>query len=236
MNYQRDPNVIRSRSASPTSAPGLNDLLDQMNRLNQTVSSMLLQGLSQMAAGIPTGIPATAQAARPQRKTHAHECDCDDCTRCRDCERDDCYCRCCIGDADLVVYARLFEIRVVPITLVNDRRREKKIHLELGDFKTRGGNTLGVKGILVPPFDFTLPPCGEQQAIILIETIPEGQTRPTGTAADNQEQRFKDVDECTVLYADLQVEGCDIRPIRIALAILPRDCEDLEIHCGCNCC
>jgi hypothetical protein len=219
----------------------VSDLIDQMNQLNQTVSNMILQGLSQLAAGGAS----EAQSTRTHRKSRHHDreddCDChhhDDCDCCRDCERDDCYCRCCIGDADLVIYARLYELRVVPLTIVNDRRREKKIHLDLGEFKTRGGDTLGVKGALVPPVDFTLPPCGEQQVILAIETVPEGETRfsTSAAAADNAERRLKDVDECKVLYADLKVEGCDIRPVRIALALLPRDCEDYEIHCGCSCC
>jgi hypothetical protein len=214
----------------------VSDLVDQMSQLNQTVSNMILQGLSQMISG---GV-SEAPASRRRKRGHDRECEeHDECDECRDCERDDCYCRCCIGDADLVVYARLFEIRVVPITLVNDRRREKKIKLELSEFKTRGGDTLGVKGVIVPPLEFTLPPCGEQQIILLIETVPEGQTRlatTTAAAATTPDQRIKDVDECKVLYADLRVEGCDIRPVRIALALLPRDCEDLEIHCGCTCC
>jgi hypothetical protein len=39
-----------------------------------------------------------------------------------------------------------------------------------------------------------------------------------------------------VFSADLRVEGCDTRPIRIALALLPRDCNAYEIDCGCGCC
>jgi hypothetical protein len=214
---------------------------------------MIMDGLNQMMA---SGMAATATRERSPREhergykhKHRHEdrCDCEwhEC-ECRECERDDCYCRCCIGDADLVIYARLFELRVIPITLVNERRREKKIHLELSEFKTRGGETLGVKALLMPPVDFTLSPCGEEKILIAVETFPtEDQA---GKQPGNQgiaSARFQtaaaarelpDVDECRVLYADLRVEGCDIRPVRIALALLPRDCDDYEIDCGCTCC
>jgi hypothetical protein len=45
-----------------------------------------------------------------------------------------------------------------------------------------------------------------------------------------------DVDNCIVYYADLRVEGCEIRPVRIAVALLPRDCGDYRITCSCQCC
>jgi hypothetical protein len=236
---------MRRSSEGPTTA----DLVSQMNQLNQTISSMIMGGLNQMLA---SGTAAAAAPERPprnqereehrQRRKHEGGCDCECGGECRECERDDCFCRCCIGDADLVIYARLFELRVIPITLVNQRRREKNIHLELSEFKTRGGETLGVKAILVPPVDFVLPPCGEEKIIIAVETFPAGDNQAgTGISSARFQtsaaaRELPDVDECRVLYADLRVEGCDIRPIRIALALLPRDCDEYEIDCGCSCC
>jgi hypothetical protein len=213
---------LRSRSSEgPTGA----DLLEQMSQLNQTISSMIMDGLSQLSS--TTRAPAPAA----RRKDHLKEC--------RECEHDECECRCCIGDADLVVYARLFERRIVPITLVNERRREKQIHLELSEFKTRGGDSLGIKAAILPPHDFTLAPCGEQHIILVIDSLPAGAAGDDVAgrmSANAQERRLPDVDECKVLYADLRVEGCDLRPVRIALALLPRDCADFEIECGCSCC
>lgn len=223
MYSERTSTQFRSRPSRRSEATGVSDLIDQMNQLNQTVSSMIMDGLNQMLSG---------QAAKePSRRVRPKQ-DCED--LCPDCERDDCYCRCCIGDADLVVYTRLGERRVVPILLQNERRREKQIHLELGEFKTRGGDVMGVKGALLPPAEFTLAPCGEEQAILVIDSNLTGGDTP-GTTATNQ-PRTRDVDECKVLYGDLKVEGCDIRPIRIALAFLPRDCDAFDIHCSCGCC
>ena len=254
MDHERDRFSTHKGSRSSSEGPTTADLVSQMNQLNQTISTMILNGLNQvLTPGAAAGTPAQPapgekehERGHKHKHQHEHDCDCDcDCDRgCRDCERDDCYCRCCIGDADLVVYARLFELRVIPITLVNERRREKNIHLELSGFKTRSGETLSVVGVLVPPVDFVLPPCGEEQILIAVETFPTGdqtgdQPGTTGisrfqTAAAARD--LPDVDGCRVLYADLRVEGCDIRPVRIALAIVPRDCDEYEIDCGCSCC
>lgn len=247
MDYQREQSATHRGTRRSSEGPTAADLLSQMNQLNQTISSMIMDGMNQILASgtatraAPGRSPRDQEREQPRRRRrHEGGCDCDcDCPKC---ERDDCYCRCCIGDADLVIYARLFELRVIPITLVNERRREKNIHLELSEFKTRGGETLGVKAILVPPVDFVLPPCGEEKIIIAIETFPAGDNQGDRGVASARFQtsaaarELPDVDECRVLYADLRVEGCDIRPIRIALALLPRDCDDYEIDCGCSCC
>jgi hypothetical protein len=51
-----------------------------------------------------------------------------------------------------------------------------------------------------------------------------------------KDRTLPDVDDCLVAVGDLRVEGCDIRSVRIAVAILPRDCSPYEIECGCCCC
>jgi hypothetical protein len=45
-----------------------------------------------------------------------------------------------------------------------------------------------------------------------------------------------DVDRCLVSYADLRIKGCDLRSVRIAVAILPRDCDAYVVDCACGCC
>ena len=76
---------------------------------------------------------------------------------------------------------------------------------------------------------------GRQGAMHAPEWMSAGAT--VGTDDGKLElDRLPDVDECTVLYADLRVEGCGIRPIRIALALLPRDCYAYEAECDCGCC
>ena len=243
MDYSRSTPTARSRSRS-SEGQTTADLLSQMNQLNQTISSMIMDGLNQVMA-TNQAPAATARRRRAYEYEHQYGLARRDVSRdserdeCRDCERDECECRCCIGDADLVVYARLFERRIVPITLVNERRREKQIHLELSEFKTRGGDTLGIKAAILPPHDFTLAPCGEQAIILVIDSLPgdpAGGDAASHLSTNAAERHLKDVDECKVLYADLRVEGCDVRPVRIALALLPRDCADFEIECGCDCC
>jgi hypothetical protein len=144
---------------------------------------------------------------------------------CDRCGPDDCSCRCCVADSDLLVETRVGERRVVPITIENHLRREREIELELSSWTSVDGATIG--GQLTTPTSFKLEPCGEERAILVIQIT-------SGT--NNEGDRFVDVKGCQVAYADLRVKGCDIRPIRIAVAILPRSCDDYVVDCSCGCC
>jgi hypothetical protein len=191
-------------------------------------------------------------------KHHHHDCragcDCGSC-----CRADDCHCRCCVVNADLLVYARLGETRVVPVTIENNIRREREVDVELSDWTTNGKQEVNVEGRIEPDAKFTLKPCEERTVTILVRVTPGGVRRNTDKAdsgeragadearppqANNQgdiraepnRERLPDVDNCTVFYADLRVKGCDIRPVRIALAVMPRDCDAYRINCQCGCC
>jgi hypothetical protein len=197
---------------------------------------------------------------------HHHDCGCDegDCDGCHD---DDCHCRCCITDADLVIYARLGEQRVVALTIENPRKRERQVRLELSNWTTRSGSPASITGRVVPPAEFTLGPCSERDVIVVVEAglkrdtpqADEPNREPAGAAAGsaaNREQplagfaamaaraptsdvpdrRVPDVEHCEVFYADLRIEGCDQRPVRLALVLLPRDCASHPVDCGCGCC
>jgi hypothetical protein len=173
----------------------------------------------------------------------------DDCPRCRP---DPCQCYCCIGDVDLVVEARLGERRVIPIVIENERRREKEISLELSEWTTRRGGDAPVNTLLITPTEFTLEPCASVEVTIVVDIAgqrdddgdddnpppsdaPPG-TGPPGTPDIPGRQRLPDVDDCLVVIADLRIVGCDHRPVRIAIAILPRDCDPYTVSCGCSCC
>ena len=148
--------------------------------------------------------------------------------RCQDCEQNDCDCRCCVGEADLLVHARVGESRVVPLVIENDSHRERKIELELSDWESRSSQQeLKISARLVSPSVFSLEPCSEEKVILVVQIA---QIR------DSEKEAVNDVKGCQVYYADLRVKGCDIRPVRIALAVLARDCAPLEIECRCGCC
>lgn len=201
------------------------DGMDVISQLNKMFSSPFTESLNRALAGmLPSALVSGRELAR------LRGCDCDCGCRCDDCARDTCHCRCCIGDADLVVYARVGELRIVPIVVENNRRRERQVRLELSGWTTSSGKPSGVTGQLQPPAEFTLPPC--QERAVVLELNVKSADNVVGTP-DN---RLRDVDDCQVLYADLRVEGCAMRPIRIALAILPRDCAAYEIDCRCSCC
>src|SRR5918995_138692 len=161
------------------------------------------------------------------RKRHWHDCGCPQCAH------DACECYCCVGDVDIVVYTRMGEQRVVPITVANERRREKSVKLELSSWATRAGDTGIVRTIRLEPDEFTLEPCGEKAVTLIFQV--RGEQPDTDKDLPDREH-LPDVDNCRVVTADLRLVGCDHRSIRIAAAVLPRDCDPFRVSCGCTCC
>jgi hypothetical protein len=157
----------------------------------------------------------------------AHGWDC----RCPRCHPDDFRCRCCIGSADLLVRSRVGERRVVPIVIENTWRRERNVELKLSGW-TPSDAKVKITGGILPPTKLSLAPCQEKTATLLIEVVADQQGSPPQAG----EEAPPDVSNCVVLYADLRIIGCDVRPIRIAIAILPRECDTFRVDCRCVCC
>ena len=171
------------------------------------------------------GVTAPTARAGTYPRQHPTGCGCEECCR-QECEPDACHCRCCIGDVDFVMYARAGEQRVIPIVVENRRRREKAITVELGPWRLHGGGSAPIETVSVEPKTFTLAPCAEREIAINV--------RIKAKAAGEGET--PDVDCCLVGLADMTLVGCDHRPLRIAVAILPRDCDPFRVTCGCTCC
>lgn len=204
-----------------SSSPSVGDLINQFSQLNSQVNSLVLDRMNQMVLDALQPV----LAMQPKAKTEMR------CSECGDpCREDNCHCRCCIHDADLVVYARLGEVRMVPIRLENSRRREREINLDFSGWSSRSGKQTGIESQILPAGEFTLPACSEKELMLRVDASRQTSDQPGETS------RLPEVDDCTVLYGDLRVEGCDIRPIRIALALMPPDCDPYVIHCDCNCC
>jgi hypothetical protein len=47
--------------------------------------------------------------------------------------------------------------------------------------------------------------------------------------------RTDDVDSCVSAYADVRFEGC-ARPQRVAVVVLPAECDAVDVGCDCGCC
>ena len=147
------------------------------------------------------------------------------------CGPDPCQCQCCIADSDLLVEARVGERRVIPITIENHWRRERDIELELSSW-TKLADGIVVQGQITTPLTFTLKPCSNEQVILVVEIEGSGKNGTT----DSNRIMINDVKGCAVSYADLRIKGCDLRPVRIAVAVLPRDCDDYVVDCQTACC
>ena len=147
--------------------------------------------------------------------------------------QESCHCDCCVYDADLVVYSRVGERRIVPIRISNERTRTRHITLQLSEFTTSGGNDAPVQGEIETRTEFDLEACEREEVVLALQSAA---STTDLSKKDRESGRFPDVDDCLVAYADLRIQGCDVRPLRIAVALLPRDCDAYEVHCACGCC
>ena len=112
------------------------------------------------------------------------------------------------------------------------RNCETQITLELSNWTSKGGKESPVSTVVLTPTTFTLAPCEEKEIVLVVKVGDLGQP-----GNDNPDRtRVPDVDDCVVAVADLRLEGCDHRPLRIAIAILPRTCDPYRVECGCSCC
>ena len=166
--------------------------------------------------------------------------------RSRDCGCDDCHCECCVCDTDVLVHARCGEIRRIPVTFENDTRRERPVKLELGNFVTAGGHDLGWPGTLSEN-EFTLRLCDEHTVTLSVRVVCQtakgtakksNQTvaTPNAQVAEIRGEGVGSVDRCEVGYATIRAEGCLTRPVVVAVAVLPDDCDAYRHPCGCGCC
>ncbi|MBV7257794.1 hypothetical protein KCG44_13490 [Pacificimonas sp. WHA3] len=162
-----------------------------------------------------------------RRTRNANGCACED-----DCQTDDCGCTCCVADSDLVIEARVGEQRVIPIIIENKWRRKRDIEVQLSDWAC-GDSKLKIEGRIADPLKFTIEPCGEHKLMLVVSIAGIASLNDsTGTTARLPE----DVESCVVCYADLRMKGCDVRPIRIAVAVLPCECGAYRVDCCQACC
>ncbi|HEY7054342.1 MAG TPA: hypothetical protein VH496_19730 [Mycobacterium sp.] len=197
---------------------------------------------------------------------HHHDCGChdDDSKGCgcgchgskeRECgchDDRDCRCECCIEDADVVVYAHCGEIRVVPIEVANDTRRDRDdVSVEVSDVRSAGGRTLPWKVLVNPQGPLTLPACSTTKLELLVHIVcgdpkqnGDSKTKPARGDQDQSPLRIVaaqrletgDVDECEVGYVTIRLGGCLVRPIVVAIAALPDICDSYRVGCACSCC
>jgi hypothetical protein len=184
---------------------------------------------------------------------HHHDCGCGHEHHHERCDRD-CRCDCCIVDADIVVYSHCGEVRVIPIEIENDTRKVREdVTLDVSDVRSGGGRTLPWKTLLRPAGPLTIEPCSKVKLELLVhilcEEAPSGETKraPAKAAAATKaaglleavaEQRdlVGDVDRCEVGYVTIRVGGCLVRPIVVAIAVLPNTCDSYRASCSCSCC
>lgn len=207
------------------------------------MATPLLDLLRTTSQARSTGRPLARSRATVTRK-HPRGCMCDECCGCKVCDP----CRCCIGDADVVIYARPGESRVIPFEVVNSRVRDREVTVQLGEFKTCDGKDLGIVAQVIPS-RLKLAPCSEGLVHLFLK-VPVSSKTLEAVNAESAEERKRltatkivdagrkglDICGCEVLYANLAFDGCRTRPLTLALAILDVDCSPHEINCSACCC
>jgi hypothetical protein len=176
----------------------------------------------------------------------------------------DCRCDCCIADADIIVYAHCGEVRVVPIEVANDTRKVRDdVEVQVSDVRSGGGTVLAWPAEIRPNGPLTLQPCSTTKLELLVHVVcgaqrddtsataaggtagpasaaPSGtkQSEPAGAVATlvKEDESAADVDRCEVGYVTIRLGGCLIRPIVVAIAVLPLGCDSYRAGCACSCC
>ena len=206
---------------SETGRMRMMDLPDYAENIRKTYSDMY-----QNVAKTTQSWFETAQPWTPSGRRYPHDPCCE--------PQKDCHCTCCIRDADAVEYTRCGEVRIIPLTFENNTRRERNVTLQLNPFATSSGRELNWETSLSPT-EFQLLPCGEKTVLLTV-------TVDCRMLAENQDTKRKatdrsvSVDECKVAYATIRAEGCLIRPLVVAVAVLPNDCGAHRAKCQCECC
>jgi hypothetical protein len=222
--------MSREPSLSSWSAAGLNEVTSAWGEL----AADLADAYETFLGAVTPETPTERRAGRHRTADRRVRSGCSKCgsKRCGGCRSESCHCTCCVYDADLVVHARLGELRVVPVRISNERSRTRNITLQLSEFTSSGGREVPIRGAILTRTEFELESCAHEDATILVQAAQA----PLSLEQRREEGRLEDVDDCVVGYADLRIQGCDIRPVRIAVALLPRDCDAYEARCSCGCC
>jgi hypothetical protein len=224
-----------------------------LNALAQQALQPWADAFDTWRTGMDSWNNGVANLVRPA-KTNQANCGCPVCAP------DPCSCKCCVSDADLVIEARVGERRIVPVIIENKWRRARDIEVELSSW-TKVSDTVEIKAEILGESAFTLAPCGQAQVVLVVGVTeqaaqtstpapapapaspptkvagkPTDANQPVSTLPPPAVRQIPDVDRCLVSYADLRIKGCDLCSVRIAVAILPRDCEAFTVDCGCSCC
>ena len=107
----------------------------------------------------------------------------------------------------------------------------------VGILTTASGKKLNW-GAALSQTSFTLAPCSEQTVLLRVDIDcgAFGNQNPRGKTTAKKDDRLADVDRCEVAYVSVSAAGCLARPVLVAIAVLPSDCDSYDASCSCNCC
>ena len=130
-----------------------------------------------------------------------------------------------VKEPDLVVYSRVGERRIIPLSIENRRGYRRAIRIEISEWASwRGDQGIAISSAL-DRAELEVSACSEELITLeIVSSVAEGES----------EQR---VDfGCAVYCAHLLFAGCDRRPVRIALVLLSNSSRASRISCDPHCC
>ena len=133
----------------------------------------------------------------------------------------------CSGDGDLEIRAILEEDKIV-LKPCEDRVVRLLI-------STRGANDDGSSSTRdKDPNDPAVPVEPVDEAGKTAKPTRTTGRKPVDVVVDTR-RRTTDVGSCVSAYADVRFEGC-ARPQRVAVVVLPAECDPVDVGCDCGCC
>jgi len=127
--------------------------------------------------------------------------------------------------ADLVIYSRVGERRIVPLAIYNGRRYRRGIHIEMSDWKESSGWQGVAVSSALDRTELEIAPCSEEHVNLEI----------TSSVATENNEPCDDC-LCAVFHANLRFDGCNRSPVRIALVLLGNQCKAARLECDLPCC
>lgn len=218
----------RNASSSATVTESVRSLVDETLSAWEPMFSALDDTWQAWSRGWGDPGSSSGKPHHHRKHDHGHERGCRDCGGgCSGC-RDRCTCCGCGTDADVLVTTRPGERRVIPIEIRNPRHRDVTVTVDPGPWTSCDGSDVALQSVVRPAGELTIPGCTTREVLLVLE-VGGKLDDPAGDYRQATGLRC-----CTTLTSDVRINGCGTI-LRVAVNVLPLDCDAVEVTC-CGCC
>ena len=135
------------------------------------------------------------------------------------------------------------ERRVIPIEVRNPTHRDVSVSVDPGPWTSCDGNQVAVQSVVRPGAEVTIAGCSSHEFLLVVEVggvtqdpdKPQDPGKPQDPATPGDVYRQGvPLRSCATLTSDVRINGCGTT-LRVAINVLPLDCDPVEVTC-CGCC